>query len=278
MNRTRLIVNADDFGAGPGRNRGIVEAFLHGLVTAASLLANGPAFADAVTLAAAHRLPVGVHLNLSEGPALTGALPGLTDAAGNFLGKPASRRAFADLHLDLDAVRRELEAQLQRVLETGLQVSHLDSHQHWMLFPRLTALLLDLAEDYSIPALRLPLPMEPAVDDPPPPLGQELVDYRRLAPAVRRAIEQRPLTTPMGLFGMPLLDRLDLPRLLTLLDQLPAGTWELMVHPGYADPGDPFGGPAREIELRALTAPESAQAIEARGIELIGFAELACAC
>lgn len=278
MKKTRLIINADDFGSGPGRNRGIVEAFVCGLVTESSLLATGPAFDDAVRQARAVNLPVGVHLNLADGSALSGPIPGLTDASGSFPGKQAARRAFQTGTPDLRAVRRELQVQLERVIAAGLRPSHLDSHQHWALFPELTPLLLDLASDFAIPALRLPAPMEPAADDPPGTLGLELSLYRQLAPAVRAAAQTRSLLTPMGLYGMPLLGRLDLSRLRALLGNLPPGTWELMVHPGYIDQHDPFGGPPREIELRALTAPEAAQEIKQRGIELITFADLSCAC
>lgn len=278
MNPTRLIINADDFGSGPGRNRGIVAAFTHGLVTEASLLANGPAFDDAVAQARAVGLPLGVHLNLADGATLAGPIPGLTDASGSFLGKQAARRAFQAGTVDLRGVRRELRAQLERVIAAGFHPSHLDSHQHWALFPELTPLLLDLACDYGIPALRLPAPMEPPADDPPGTLGMELALYRQLAPAMRAAVKARALLAPMGLFGMPLLGHLDRPRLLERLAHLPPGTWELMVHPGYIDPQDPFGGPPRETELRALTAPEAAQEIERRGIELITFADLQCDC
>lgn len=278
MTSTRLIINADDFGSGPGRNRGIVEAFTCGLVTEASLLANGPAFDDAVVQALAVKMPVGAHLNLADGAAISGPIPGLTDVSGTFPGKQGARRAIQTGTLDLRGVRRELQAQLERILAAGLRPSHLDSHQHWALFPELTPLLLDLACAYEIPALRLPAPMEPVAYDPPGTLGVELDLYRQLAPALRVAVKTRSLLTPMGLYGMPLLGRLDQPRLLELLAQLPPGTWELMVHPGYIDGQDPFGGPARETELRALTAPETAQAIERLGIELITFADLTCGC
>lgn len=278
MTSTRLIINADDFGSGPGRNRGIVEAFTCGLVTEASLLANGPAFDDAVVQALAVKMPVGAHLNLADGAAISGPIPGLTDVSGTFPGKQGARRAIQTGTLDLRGVRRELQAQLERILAAGLRPSHLDSHQHWALFPELTPLLLDLACAYEIPALRLPAPMEKVADDPPGTLGVELDLYRQLAPALRVAVKTRSLLTPMGLYGMPLLGRLDQPRLLELLAQLPPGTWELMVHPGYIDVQDPFGGPARETELRALTAPETAQAIERLGIELITFADLTCGC
>src|SRR5271165_5303232 len=64
-----LIVNADDLGWTEGVNRGIAEAHANGIVTSASLLANGQAFASGVELALAREgLGVGVHLNLSDGP------------------------------------------------------------------------------------------------------------------------------------------------------------------------------------------------------------------
>jgi len=46
-----LIVNADDLGWTAGVNRGIAEAHRNGIVTSASLLANGEAFAEAAELA-----------------------------------------------------------------------------------------------------------------------------------------------------------------------------------------------------------------------------------
>src|SRR2546426_4582911 len=67
----RLIVNADDFGWSEGVNRGIVEAYRNGIVTSATVLANGEAFDGAVRLARQERrVGVGVHLNLSDGAPL----------------------------------------------------------------------------------------------------------------------------------------------------------------------------------------------------------------
>jgi predicted glycoside hydrolase/deacetylase ChbG (UPF0249 family) len=57
-----------------------------------------------------------------------------------------------------------------------------------------------------------------------------------------------------------------------------AGTWELMTHPGRIDPPDPFGGPEREAELAALTAPAVGRLLDERGIELTCFGACACAC
>ena len=62
-----------------------------------------------------------------------------------------------------------------------------------------------------------------------------------------------------------------------LLQHVPHGTWELVTHPGYSDPG--LAGlskltASREEELRRLTSPETRAAIERAGIELISYADL----
>ena len=158
-----------------------------------------------------------------------------------------------------------------------MRPDHLDSHQHCGLFPEVCHLLIELAAEYGIPALRLPRPAEPASSDPPGTLGEELALYRRLAPAVAEAIRAAGLFAPDGLWGMPLLDRLDLAALTQLLSELSAGNWELMVHPGELDAGHPFSGPERLAELAALCAPELRPLIAARRIELTSFGACACA-
>ena len=318
----RLIVSADDLGSGPARDRGVFQAFTAGIVTSASLLANGTNFAAAAGEALACGLPVGVHLNLSEGNPLSGPIAGLTGAAGAFPGKPALRAVLKDGTFNRMGVRRELLAQIDRVRQAGLVPDHLDTHQHCLLFPALTGLIADIAVETGIRALRLPLPAEmagvwagaadcvacpghetpvvkvsSAVDsgtDPPcmgvhspqagaspaisPSLASDLDLYRQLAPAAHQLLQAKKLWTPDGLWGMPLLNRLNEATLADILATIPAGTWELMTHPGYRASGDPFGGPPREAELAALTAPVIRRLIEARGIELTTFGACACAC
>jgi predicted glycoside hydrolase/deacetylase ChbG (UPF0249 family) len=77
---------------------------------------------------------------------------------------------------------------------------------------------------------------------------------------------------------MPLLNRLDAATLAATLAAIPEGTWELMTHPGYPNPLDPFGGPQRASELAALTDPASGRLVAARGISLTSFGVCACAC
>jgi len=222
------------------------------------------------------QLPIGVHLNLSEGMPLRGSIAGLTSSSGAFPGKAELRRFLGGGEFDPAPLHRELAAQIEKVLAAGLIPDHLDSHQHFSLFPVATTLLIDLAREYAIPALRLSVPVEPPLADPDGELGADLALYRRLAPAFTAQVWSSGLVAPDGLFGMPLLNRLNQETLLAILCSLPAGTWELMVHPGYPDGNSPFSGAARYTELVALTAPAAADTLCRYGILSTNFRELAC--
>jgi predicted glycoside hydrolase/deacetylase ChbG (UPF0249 family) len=120
-----LIVNADDFGAATGINRGIVEAHLRGIVTSASLMVDRPAAREAGRLAAEHpRLSVGLHF---EAPA---RLP-IRDAA----------TAEAELARQLERFRALL----------GRNPTHLDSHHHVHREPPLRDAFSELGARLAVP-------------------------------------------------------------------------------------------------------------------------------
>lgn len=273
-----LIINADDLGSNTMRDRGILKAFQKGMVTSASILANGPSFNTAIAEVKRARMPVGVHLNLADGSALTGPIGGLTGPSGEFRGKEKLRRSLAVNSFDPEAVRKEFTAQIQRLLDAGVQPDHLDGHQHCQLFPSLTRIVTEAARQHAIPAMRSALPAETSGQDPTGALGKEMTLYRRLSQRARATILTAGLQTPDGVMGMPLLNRLNTTTLCNLLDQIPEGFWELMVHPGYPchDSGNSFDGPQRETELDALLAPEARQIITRRNIRLCDFGDLPC--
>ena len=272
----RLIINADDLGSRNERDRGIFQSFTDGIVTSASLLANGPSFASAAATALELGLPLGVHLNLAEGMPLRGAISGLCTADGAFPGKAGLRGFLAGDEVDFALLYRELAAQIEEIIAAGIVPDHLDTHQHFSLFPSATAIILALAADYAIPSLRLPAPAESPIDDPGGELGEEMSLYRRLAPAYTAQVRASGLATPDGLFGMPLLNRLNQETLIDTLRSIPVGTWELMVHPGYPDGSSPFSGAERQAELVALISPASVAALSQCSITPISFRELTC--
>jgi chitin disaccharide deacetylase len=125
-----LIVNADDFGASAGINRGILEAHQRGILTSTSLMVNMPAALEAIELSRAFpNLGLGLHVNFtgeSEGP--------VVDIA------------------DSDACRVELARQFDRfVALTGRLPTHLDSHHHVHRRKNLLPSFLDLAARYRLP-------------------------------------------------------------------------------------------------------------------------------
>ena len=68
----RLIVNADDFGLTLKVNRGIIESHRSGIVTSASVFANGPAFENALNDVLDYpRLGLGIHLNILRGKSVS---------------------------------------------------------------------------------------------------------------------------------------------------------------------------------------------------------------
>jgi len=124
MNR-QVIINADDFGLSPAVNRGIIEAFQAGGITSTSLMVNMPGFDDAVQLAPIYPdLSIGLHFNLTYGRPVSdpATIPSLVKEDGAFRSEATAQSWNSrDVH-------RELTAQWDRFVKTGLRPTHLDSH------------------------------------------------------------------------------------------------------------------------------------------------------
>ncbi|MBU1879255.1 MAG: ChbG/HpnK family deacetylase, partial [Chloroflexi bacterium] len=154
-----LVVVADDFGASPGTNAGIVHAHQQGIVTAAALMVGLPHSAPAAALARDVGLAVGLHLRLTAGPALTqdAVRAGLATTAG-FRSLPVvlARLSWPDRHL-LAALRAEVRAQMEALLELVDPPDHVNTHHHVHLHPALLGIVLEEAKAYGFPAVRWPV-------------------------------------------------------------------------------------------------------------------------
>ena len=105
QNRARfLVVNADDFGYCDQRNRGIVESFQTGVVSSASLLPNADKALEAVQLSEEYGIPLGLHLNLTEGKPIKTYKNSLTSEKGLLRGKFKFREALKHGEIVLDEV------------------------------------------------------------------------------------------------------------------------------------------------------------------------------
>lgn len=275
-----LIVNADDLGLSEAINAGVIDAHHNGIVTAASLMAVGGAFADAVArVKATPTLDLGVHLTLvEERPLLDPArLASLVDACGRF---PPNAFAFTRSYLAgrirRAEIRAELEAQIACVIDSGLKPSHLDSHQHLHLLPGIWQTTCALALRFGIGALRRPRERPRRRHHA---LGAGLGRLAQMATLAGFCLQPLPkgLRAPDRFAGFAFGGGLDRTRLLAILDHLPVhGSCELMCHPGHDDPATRYAHwayrPAEE--LAALTDAQVRARIAGRGIRLIGFRDL----
>jgi predicted glycoside hydrolase/deacetylase ChbG (UPF0249 family) len=278
----RLIVNADDFGICERVNAGIIQAHRAGIVTAASLMAAGRAFAQAVAWTrAVPTLDIGVHLALvaarplrTSGSSLTGPDGRLPAGAGEFV------RNFLKGRIRLADVRAELSAQIERVLDHGVRVSHLDSHQHVHVLPGIAGLTLELAARYRIPFVRVPVAdfqIERPLSVPGVVRLAGSAALRACWAAARVAGAETRSFAPPRFLGFQEGGCLDAARLRRLIRALrPGRVYELMCHPGFA-PEEPEvirWNYRHETELHALTSPAIRSELDACGIELCTFKSL----
>jgi len=284
-----LVVNADDLGWTEGVNRGILEAFRHGIVTSTSLLANGAAFAGGVAAArAAPGLGVGVHLNLSDGPpaADRSTVTTLLNNGGEFAGGPESlllRRARGGL--SLSEVESEWDAQIQKVRSAGITPTHLDGHKHVHMLPGLFEIALQLAKRHDIAAIRVSLEessLRAALSSGSKQhaavvlkQGVQARGLKLLARDAREQAERAGISTADHFCGIAQTGELTREGLEQFLRSLPDGTTELMCHPGYMDSALQKTSTrlqdSRQTELQILTDTDIRNLVASLGIRLIDY-------
>ena len=284
----RLIVNADDFGFTSGVNRGIVEAHIRGVVTSATLMANGPAFADAAQLAKTiPTLSIGCHVVLIDGQPVLSAeqLPSLTRGARFRDGMMTFAARAIGGRIDADEITAEAAAQIRKIQSAGIVVSHIDTHKHTHLFPMILRPLLRAAEKCGIRALRNPfgprLPLRTGDLLARPGLWGRSAQLRilgRFAGKFREAVDREGFNTPDGTLGIAVTGTLDENLFHAIARNTPPGTWEFVCHPGYNDSAlqaaETRLRASRETELHVLTLPAAREVLSQEGVELISYRDL----
>lgn len=236
------------------------------------MIANTPGVAAALVGARqAPGLELGLHFNLTAGAPVAppAEVPSLCDSAGRFL--PLARligRALTG-RIKPEHVRRECQAQLERLRSYGVGVTHLDSHRHVHVLPGIWPVVAGLAAEQR---LLLRVPVEPPTDSR---VLAKLAIRSLLLLGARGDRRARPVR---HFRGLGLLGAREFANALSrILDRLPPGGTEIMVHPGYVD-GDLIAwdhyGREREGELRALCSPQVLDRLRRADLRLVRFAEL----
>lgn len=231
-----LIPNADDFGFTRDVNDGIVEAHRRGILTATTLMATGAAFDHAVELARENpQLDIGVHLVLVDSAGFPPTLPQLVWSLGSI------------------RIYDELVRQVRKVVDAGLQPTHLDTHKHTHLLPQVFNAVVRIAEEFHIPWVR-----------------------RRFGPF--RLLGNRRSRSTDHFAGFLATGRYGAAELAQLIRDLPEGTTEFMCHPGFCTAELRAARTrlkeSRRRELDALTSSEVRAALEESKVQLARYRDL----
>ncbi len=152
-----LLLRVDDIGMNHATNMALRDLAETGIPLSASVMFTCPWYQEAVEILKENpQIAVGVHLTLNAewkhyrwGPVLgPEAVPSLVNKEGHFY---PSTTEFLEQDYKPDEVRRELKAQIERALATGLDIEYIDFHMRTAIAtPELEQLVIDLADEYEL--------------------------------------------------------------------------------------------------------------------------------
>ena len=276
-----LIVNADDFGLTREVNAAILKSYRNGILRSASLMANGRFFDDAVGIAKSNpKLDIGVHLTLvGERPILeTHKISSLVSAEKKFHKNAFnfSIKYFSN-NISLKEVKNEFTAQIEKIKDYGIKISHIDSHQDLHILPKILDIVIELANNYKIKFVRIPKERFSGY------MFRDLKSLSRIAQMITVnhfcTIARKKISLKTDHFaGFYFGGKLSKQNLLNLINILPAdGVCELMCHPGLTEDSTNYSHwKYRQLEeMHTLIDKEVADALMKKNIEITSFKNLA---
>lgn len=251
-----LLIRVDDIGMNHAVNTALREMVSLGIPFSASVMVPCPWFPEAVKiLRNAPHVSAGIHLTLNSewrdyrwGPVLGAvAVPSLVGDDGYFFHTGAELR---DGGPDLDEVRRELRAQIQRALDAGLQLDYLDYHMLTAVStPGMRGVVESLAGEYGLGLSRY--------------FNEPSLSLWDVEPELK-------LPSMLEMLGSMGTQR---PNLLVL--HLGLETPEMNALVDANNPADPFRvARHRQAELDAVTAPAFLRVAAARNIQFVTYRDL----
>jgi chitin disaccharide deacetylase len=240
-----LVVNADDLGLSREINKGIFQGLGQGVISDASLLMGAPFATEAChQLEEAGIKAIGIHINLDH--EFGWDMPAFERYPRPELMSMLDDRAF------LARCTASARTQIEGLLSAGLVPSHLDTHHHVHGFFPVFSLLVRLAREYGIPAMRFS------------PAGYSLTTRKPVPFHAEDYLRMKGLLGREGIFSCAeMVEGVDG---LSRVRSFPA---ELVAHPSSS--GDPW----RAAELETLLSEAFRREIGERGISIVSFSQLA---
>lgn len=248
-----IIFNADDYNLTPGVNEGILRAHREGVVRSTSIMINLPGATNSVAKLNQHlSLSKGLHVNLTYGSPVLPAeeVSSLVDESGKFWHRP---HILAE-HGLVEEMEKEMEAQVDLALKSGLKLSHLDTHHHaHQVIPGILKILMKLAKRFNLA-------------------------IRQVDPEMKRILNENGIPTPDDFCGdFYGEEKVNIETIDRVMGLSPGEILEIMCHPGYADEellNISSYNQTRETELKVLTQPEIFQAVHSHNAQLGSYVDV----
>ncbi len=281
----KLIINADDFALHELVNQAIEQSHREGVLTSATLLACGEAFESAVAIAERNPdLGVGVHLCLVGGLAPVSPVERVASLLDPTTGRFYENYVvFVKKYLrgavSLQEVALELEAQFLKIKNAGVNITHIDSHQHLHMLPGVTEIAMDICKKNNLYKSRASQERLFFTGGYPYTYGRYVgkVVLSVLSGWARLKLCRQGFKCPQNFFGMLAGGNMREEYLLNILRKLPTGTTEIMMHPGLEERALAacFGFEYNwQKEYQALLSGEVKKQICNSGVQLISFKDL----
>jgi len=266
-----MVFAADDLGRTLSVNSAIMDAFDHGILTAASLMAGGEAFGDAVKLLRQRRgLAIGLHITLCDGMSVlsNADIPDLICQQGHLSGSAAATWIKLYRKRVLDQAEREIEAQFDRFQGEGIKPVYVDGHHHIHMHPGLFRAVCKIASRRGVHWIRITCEPWHAVESRGIMPYIEWAVFRLLRKGNINAAERHGLSYARQVFGLSRTGQLDEEYILKLL--------ELIELSDTSSVDEIFGHPdlSSERGLRELDAFKSkiiAARLDSLGVKRIGY-------
>ncbi len=276
----KIIISADDFGLTRGINQGIIKAFREGIVKSTSIMPAGLAYDDAVRLTRENPgLDIGIHLCLTEEkPILTKrAIPSLLRKDGYFLQvEPPFLLNYYLGKIRLIEIEKELDAQIQKVKDSGIKATHIDGHDYIHMLPSILKIVIKLARKYNIPFIRYPYECPTIFRDK---LPRHIIQFSLNLHCIfaKKTIGNTSCFGTEHFYGFLYSGHLSEEYLKKILKTVNNGIAEIVCHPGIYDEETKRYDHWRyewEEELKALTSLAIKEIIRDLNIELVSFREI----
>jgi predicted glycoside hydrolase/deacetylase ChbG (UPF0249 family) len=147
-----IIFNTDDYGLTSVDVDRILISFENSVIRSTTVVSNFVQVEDLNRLKKVNNVSTGIHLNLVEGTPM-GEYHTISKN-GKLLSKKEFLKKIFLKQLDIEEIEKELSLQIEYLLDNGIQISHIDSHQNMHYLPPLLKIVVKLAKRYGIDKIR----------------------------------------------------------------------------------------------------------------------------